>query len=95
MAQRKAVVVSSCKGLKDIASAGVARSFPGTSYVALAKVLEELVTDDSARDALAQAGYEWVRASRRWDDVIVPLYAMLTTLSAQHMSNAPNRGEVA
>ena len=95
MAQRKAVVVSSCKGLKDIASAGVARSFPGTSYVALAKVLQELVTDDSARDALAQAGYEWVRASRRWDDVIVPLYAMLTTLSAQHMSTAPNRGEVA
>ena len=95
MAQRKAVVVSSCKGLKDIASAGVARSFPGTSYVALAKVLEELVTDDSARDALAQAGYEWVRATRRWDDVTVPLYAMLTTLSGQQKSSAPSRGEVA
>jgi glycosyltransferase involved in cell wall biosynthesis len=95
MAQRKAVVVSSSKGLKDLASAGVARSFPGSSYVELAKVLEELVTDDSAREVLAQAGYEWVRATRRWDDVIVPLYAMLTTLSAQQMSAAPSRGEVA
>ena len=95
MAQRKAVVVSSCKGLKDIASAGVARSFPGTSFVALAKVLEELVNDDSARDALAQAGYEWVRATRRWDDVIVPLYAMLTTLSGQHKTTEKSRGEVA
>jgi glycosyltransferase involved in cell wall biosynthesis len=95
MAQRKAVVVSSCKGLKDLASASVARSFPGTSYVELAKVLEELVTDDSAREVLAQAGYEWVRATRRWDDVIVPLYAMLTTLSAQHKTTAQSRGEVA
>ena len=95
MAQRKAVVVSSCKGLKDIASAGVARSFPGTSFVALAKVLEGLVNDDSARDALAQAGYEWVRATRRWDDVIVPLYAMLTTLSGQHKTTEKSRGEVA
>jgi hypothetical protein len=73
----------------------VARSFPGTSYVALAKALEELVTDDSARDALAQAGYEWVRATRRWDDVIIPLYGMLTTLSAQRMSTAQSQGVVA